>query len=115
MLRLSIRRSANLVRIFIGDEGIHRPPNRSIFLRGKQGSTDRQFDRNFERGRKESMDRRFGTNFSTDSRISPNFKKGMHGRLNWSEFLKRDVGIDDRRFSPNYKKGIQGRPNRSKF
>ena len=47
------------------------------------------------------MDRRFGMKFlrgvkgSTDSRISPNFKKGMHGRLNWSEFLEGDPRTGD--------------------
>ena len=86
--------------------GNHEPLNRSKFLKGKQGSTDRRFGPNLKQKMQGSTDRRFRLNFkkrmqgSADRRFAPNFKKiaGIHGPSIWSEFLKRgcrDPRTDD--------------------
>ena len=56
-----------------------------------------------------------GMQDSTDRRIGPNFKSGIHGPLNRSEFLKKDPRTAGRSDFWKRDVGIRGPLNRSEF
>ena len=84
-MRYKDPRTADLVGIFKVDEGIHRPPIWSMFLKGYAGINGPPIWYDFSREMQGSTNRRIRPNFkkgiqgSKDGPIGPNFKRGKQG------------------------------------